>query len=274
MPTDIFPGLRESLKGRTMSKKTVFDYQAYAGHTKHLGGVAASEELVDLCEISRDDEVLEVGCGVGQTAVWLVKRSGCRVIGVDNLQTMVERARERAERAGVRERTEFRVADIIDLPFEDDRFDAVFGESITVFATDHAKAIQEYVRVVKPGGLVGLNESTWLQSPTPELKAWLSQEMAANATAYTAEEWEGLLENAGLRDLVVRTSKIDTREEALGSFRRYGCGGFLQIIGRVLRLYLRNPEYRDFVRETREAGIIPKNTEEYMGYGLYVGRKP
>jgi ubiquinone/menaquinone biosynthesis C-methylase UbiE len=257
-----------------MSKKTVFDYQAYAGHTKHLGGMAATEELVDLCEISRDDEVLEVGCGVGQTAVWLVKRIGCRVIGVDNLKAMVERARERAESAGVSKRTEFRVADIIDLPFEDNRFDVVFGESITVLATDHTKAIKEYTRVVKPGGRVGLNESTWLQPPSPELVAWLSQDMAANATAHTAEEWEGLFESAGLRDLVVRTSKIDTREEALGSFRRYGCGGFLRIIGRTLRLYLRNPEYRDFVRETLQAGIVPENTEEYLGYGLYVGRKP
>ncbi|HEY42583.1 MAG TPA: class I SAM-dependent methyltransferase [Anaerolineae bacterium] len=257
-----------------MSKRTVFDYQAYAGHTKHLGGMAATEELVDLCEISSDDEVLEVGCGVGQTAVWLARRIGCRVIGVDNLQGMVERARERAERAGVEERVEFRVANIIDLPFEDDRFDAVFGESITVFATDHAKAIKEYARVVKPGGLVGLNESTWLQPPSPELIAWLSQDMAANATAHTAEEWEGLLESAGLQDLVVRISKVDTRKEVLGLFRRYGCGGFLQIIGRALTLYLRNPEYRNFVRETREGGIIPENTQDYLGYGLYIGRKP
>jgi ubiquinone/menaquinone biosynthesis C-methylase UbiE len=227
-----------------------------------------------LCEIGRDDEVLEIGCGVCQTAVWLSKKIGCCVIGVDISQGMVDRARERAERVGVEDRTEFRVANIIHLPFEDNRFDAVFGESITVFATDHAKAIKEYARVVKPGGLVGLNESTWLQPPSPELMAWLSQDMAANATAYMAEEWKALLEGAGLRDLVVRVSTIDTREEVLGLFRRYGCGGFLQIIGRTLTLYLRNPEYRDFVRETREGGIIPENAQDYLGYGLYIGRKP
>lgn len=257
-----------------MAKRTVFDYQAYAGLTKHLGGLAATEELIRLCEISSDDEVLEVGCGVGQTTSLLAKRIGCRVVGVDLSPAMVERARERAQRAGVDDRTEFRVANIIDLPFEDDRFDGVFGESITVFATDHAKAIREYTRVVKPGGLVGLNESTWLQPPSPELIAWLSQEMAANATAHTAEEWEGLLESAGLRDLVVRISKVDTRKEVLGLFRRYGCGGFLQIMGRILTLYLRNPEYRDFVRETRESGVVPQDTMVYLGYGLYVGRKP
>jgi ubiquinone/menaquinone biosynthesis C-methylase UbiE len=236
--------------------------------------MAATEELVDLCEISSDDEVLEVGCGVGQTAVWLAQRIGCRVVGVDNLQAMVERARERAESAGVCEITEFRVADIIDLQFEDNRFDAVFGESITVFATDHAKAVKDYAGVVKPGGFVGINETTWLQPPSPELEAWLSQDMSANATTHMAEEWEGLLKNAGLKDLIVRISTIETREEALGSFRRYGCGGFLRIVGRVLRLYLRDPEYREFARETREGGIIPENAQDYIGYGLYIGRKP
>jgi arsenite methyltransferase len=257
-----------------MSKTTVFDYQAYAGLTKHLGGMAATEELVDLCEISSDDEVLEVGCGVGQTAVWLAKRIGCRVIGVDISQGMVERARERAEKAGVEELVEFRIADMIDLPFEDDRFDVVFGESVVPFGTDHAKAIMEFTRVVKPGGLVGLNESTWLQPPSPELVAWLSQDMAANATVHSAEEWEELFDSAGLQNLVVRISRVETREEVLGLFRRYGCWGFLQIIGRTLTLYLRNPVYRAFVRETQESGVAPENTQEYLGYGLYVGWKP
>jgi ubiquinone/menaquinone biosynthesis C-methylase UbiE len=257
-----------------MSKTTIFDYQAYAGLTKHMGGMAATEELVDLCEIGSDDEVLEIGCGVGQTAVWLGKHIGCRVTGVDVSQGMVDRARERADQAGVDERVEFRVADMIDLPFEDDSFDVVFGESVVPFATDHAKAIMECTRVIKPGGLVGLNEATWLQPPSPELIAWFSQDMAANARTHSAEEWEALLEGAGLRDLVVRTSTIDMREEVRGIFRRYGCGGIIKIAGRALALYIRNPEYRDFVRETQESGVVPENTQDYLGYGLYIGRKP
>ena len=80
---DTCPGFSMSLKGGLMPKTTVFDYQAYAGLTKHLGGLAATEELIRLCEISSDDEVLEVGCGVGQTASLLAKRIGCRVVGVD-----------------------------------------------------------------------------------------------------------------------------------------------------------------------------------------------
>jgi len=257
-----------------MPKTTIFDFQAYVGLTKHMGGLAATEELFRLCEISSDDEVMEAGCGVGQTAVFLAKRHGCRVVGVDISQAMVDRAWERARRAGVEEQVEFRVADIVDLPFGDGRFDVVFGESITVFSADHAKAITEYTRVVKPGGMVGMNESTWLKPPSSEFIAWFAQDMAANARTHTAEEWEALLEGAGLRDLVVRTSTIDTREEVRGLLRRYGLGGFLQMFGRGLALYARNPEYRAFLREIRQSGVAPPDVVDYLGYGLYIGRKP
>ena len=257
-----------------MPKTTIFDFQAYAGLTKHMGGLAATEELFRLCEISADDEVMEAGCGVGQSAVFLAKRYGCRVVGVDVSQGMVDRAWERARRAGIDEQVEFRAANIVDLPFEDDRFDVVFGESITVFASDHAKVISEYVRVVKSGGFVGLNETTWLQPPSPELIAWFTQDMAANASTHTAEEWQAILESAGLRDLIVRASTIDMKQEVRGILRRFGLGGLLQSFGRMLVLYTRNPEYRAFLRETRKSGVAPPDVTDYLGYGLYVGRKP
>ena len=47
----------------------------------------------------------------------------------------------------------------------------------------------------------------------------------------------------------------------------------LRVLSRALALYVRNPAYRRFVRETREEGITPDNLDEYFGYGVYVGRK-
>jgi hypothetical protein len=72
---------------------------------------------------------------------------------------------------------------------------------------------------------------------------------------------------------VVRTSRIDVRDETQGILRRYGVGGMLRVMGRTVALYARNPEYRRFVKEVRQDGIAPKNLNEYFGYGVYVGRK-
>jgi SAM-dependent methyltransferase len=257
-----------------MSKPSVFEYQAQVGLTKHMGGLAATETLMRLCEIEPDHEVLEVGCGVGQTSALLAKRCGCRLVGVDIREGMIEFARKRARRHGLSDRTEFRLGDISNLPFEEERFDVAFGESITVFATDHAKAIMEYARVLKPGGAVGINETIWLKPPPPEILAWLSQDLGGEAHTDVVEGWKALFEKAGLRIETAQANPINIRQEARGLLQRYGLGGFLGAMGRMLGLYLQDPEYRAFSRETRDVGVTPKNITEYLGYGLFVARKP
>ena len=251
-----------------------FDFAAEVGLTKHLGGLEATEELIKLCHIGRGSYVLDVGCGAGATASFIAKRVGCRVVGVDISEGMIQRSREWAKREGVADRVEFRVADAQDLPFEDDLFDAVITESVTAFPEDKQKAVDEYARVVKPGGYVGLNESTWLKVPPPaDVVAWASQDLGAGVKPLTSAEWVGLLEGAGLREIVVVTREISVRNESRGILQRYGCGGMLRVLRRMLSLYARNPAYRRFVKKVRQDGITPENLNEYFGYGVYVGKK-
>jgi ubiquinone/menaquinone biosynthesis C-methylase UbiE len=259
---------------RTEREQHFFDFAAEVGLTKHLGQHEATKRLAELCHIDKHSYVLDVGCGAGATAAYLAKTLGCRVVGVDILSRMVERSRETARREGVTERTEFRVADAQDLPFDDNTFDAVITESVTAFPEDKQRAVDEYVRVTKPGGYVGLNESTWLRMPPPpEVVAWTAQEVGAQVAPLGPDEWEGLLVAAGLLDVTASTSSIDTRDETRGIVQRYGCLGMLRTLWRALLLYLRNPAYRAFVKRVQQGGVVPENLEAYFGYGLYVGRK-
>ena len=134
------------------NQPSFFDFAAEVGLTKHIGGLEATEALIELCHIGKGSYVLDVGCGVGATPCYLAKRYDCRVVGVDISARMVERSRERAEREKVADVVEFRVADAQDLPFDDDLFDAVITESVTAFPEDKQKAVDEYARVTKPGG--------------------------------------------------------------------------------------------------------------------------
>jgi arsenite methyltransferase len=256
------------------SAEHFFDFAAEVGLTKHIGGLEATDKLVELCHISAGSYVLDVGCGAGATPAYLVKRYRCKVVGVDISQRMIERSEEIAQREGVAGRIEFRVADAQDLPFDDNLFDAVITESVTAFPEDKQAAVNEYARVTRPGGYVGLNESTWLKTPPPpEVVAWASQEVGAQVKPLSREEWVGLLENAGLQELEVTIYGIDTREEASGIVRRYRWRGMLRVFRRMVSLYLRNPAYREFVKGVRDQGLTPPNLQEYFGYGLYVGRK-
>ena len=253
---------------------TFFDFAAEVGLTKHIGGLEATEALIELCHIGEGKYVLDVGCGAGVTPCFIARKCGCRVVGVDILEGMVDRSRERAQREGLMDRVEIRLADAQDLPFKDNLFDAVITESVTAFPDDKQKAVNEYVRVTKPGGYVGLNESTWLKfPPPPEMVAWASQDLGANVKPLTPAEWAGLLQATGLREIVQEIHKVSLQDESKGILRRYGCTGALGVMGRMLFLYLRNPAYRKFVKQVQKDGITPKNLDEYFGYGLFVGRK-
>lgn len=251
-----------------------FDFAAEVGLTKHIGGLEATDALVGLCGIGPGKYVLDVGCGVGVTPCYLAGKYGCRVMGVDINEGMVKRSQERAARAGLLDKVEFKTADAQALPFEDATFDAVITESVTAFPADKQKAVREYARVIKPGGFVGLNESTWLKSPPPpEMAEWASREIGANVQPLTPEGWMSLLEKAGLKEIVTTTHDIQLKAESKGILQRYGCSGALGIFARMLLLYIKNPEYREFVKKVQKQGVTPANLDEYFGYGLYVGKK-
>jgi arsenite methyltransferase len=199
-------------------------------------------------------------------------------VGVESSAWTFLRGWSRGPRKGQREkeaeRVEFRVADAQYLPFEDDLFDAVITESVTAFPEDKQKAVNEYVRVTKPGGHVGLNESTWLKfPPPPELIAWASQDLGANVQPLTSNGWVDLLEGTGLKEIVAKTYPVNVQDESKGILRRYGWGETLRSLCRMLCLYARSPAYRKFVKEVRQNEITPANLDQYFGYGLYVGRK-
>lgn len=256
------------------SDQTFFDFAAEVGLTKHFGGLEGTAELAGLCHIGDSSYVLDVGCGAGVTPCFLARRYGCRVVGVDLRAKMVERSAERARREEVADKVEFKVADAQDLPFEDGLFDAVITESVTSFPADKQRAVGEYVRVTRPGGYVGLAESTWLKvPPPPDLLAWVAQDVGATVQPLAAAEWTHLLRNAGLAELMVQIYPVDAKKEAGLLLRRYGYGGVIGSALRALALYLRNPAYRRFVKGVRQGGLVPENLNEYFGFGLYVGRK-
>ena len=90
-----------------------------AGFSKlHPDGKYSTKKLLKLLNIDSKKRVLDIGCGPGETTIYIAKKFGCQVTGVDMLPGMVERAKESAVREGVASLVEFRVGDAQNLPFE------------------------------------------------------------------------------------------------------------------------------------------------------------
>jgi len=114
------------------------------------------------------------------------------VVGVDISEEMIARSNERAKRKGVEGRIEFQVADAQNLPFQDALFDVVISESATAFLEDKQSAINQYVRVTKPGGYIGLNETTWIKGmPPTEIVEYLFR-TAGGVKPETPSGWKEL----------------------------------------------------------------------------------
>jgi SAM-dependent methyltransferase len=71
---------------------------------------------------------------------------------------------------GVAANVDLGAADVLRLPFATGSFDAVVCESVLIFVPDKVRAIEECVRVTRPGGYAGINESFWFVRPAPARK--------------------------------------------------------------------------------------------------------
>ncbi len=248
-----------------------FNIQADFGFTKHPGGLKATHELIKACRVSKDSYVLIIGCGVGQTTCLIAEEIGCRVVGIDLSEVMVEKASERANKKGLQDRCEFRAADAQALPFEDGLFDAVVCESVNAFIPDKMKALREYTRVTKPGGFVGMNEVHWLREPSSDLRKYASFVMAG-ADFLTSDGWKDLLIAAGLHEVQVNNYKIDMRQQRIEEMHSMERREALQAWKRFFKGFFTDPIYWRFTKQVLSKPRMILQFMQHIGYGIYVGK--
>jgi len=114
----------------------------------------------EAADVSACSHVLDAFTGTGDLALMLADRvaSEGEVIGVDYSPAMIDRARLKAATRG--QRCRFEVADVLHLPFEDARFDAVTASGGLRSLDDPAAAVREMVRVARPGARIVVLEIT------------------------------------------------------------------------------------------------------------------
>jgi ubiquinone/menaquinone biosynthesis C-methylase UbiE len=128
-----------------------------------------ARRLVELAALPPGAQVLDVATGTGWAAMAAAQCVGPtgRVLGVDRAPEMLERARRKVAAAGLTN-VEFREGEAEHLDVEDQRFDVVLCASALFFVPDMLAALQEWHRVLKPGGQVGF--SGW--GPRPRESVW------------------------------------------------------------------------------------------------------
>jgi ubiquinone/menaquinone biosynthesis C-methylase UbiE len=122
-----------------------------------LGATTAFvESLLDAVGVAAGTRLLDVATGPGYVAAEALRRDSV-VVGLDVAEEMVELARERCPEA------EFVVGDAHELPFEDERFDAVTMSFGIHHVSDPERVFAEAARVLRPGGWYAF--TSWTDAP-------------------------------------------------------------------------------------------------------------
>jgi ubiquinone/menaquinone biosynthesis C-methylase UbiE len=137
---------------------TIKERQQKAWSSGDYGKVGAmlvimAEMLCEAVDLRPGQQVLDVACGNGNAALAAARRFG-EVVGVDYVPSLLEEGRERARAEGWQ--VDFREGDAEDLPFPDNSFDVVLSTLGAMFAPDQEKVACELLRVLKPGGKIGM----------------------------------------------------------------------------------------------------------------------
>ena len=116
-------------------------------------------ELVAFAGIGAGAHVLDVGCGIGGSALYLAGSLGCTVDGVTLSAAQVERARQKARDAGLDGRARFHQADALRTGYPDECFDAIWALESLMHIADRAAFFAEALRLLRPGGVLAI--ATW-----------------------------------------------------------------------------------------------------------------
>jgi len=231
----------------------------------HPGGRASTEALFARAAITADSKVLDVGCGVATTTVEIAKRFGAQVTAVDIAPVMLERAQANVTAAGVGNLVNVEHGDILDLSYEDNSFDVVIAEAVTMFV-DRSRAAAQLARVTKPGGRVLATEFFWREPPTSEAREIFLGQVCPGIEFDTIDDWMRIYQSAGLTDL----------DTVTGPFEMMTPRGFLadEGVSRSLAVMARVAARPVNVRKM--AWLMPRMAKAvpYLGYIVVAATKP
>jgi len=194
------------------------------------------------------------------------------VAAVDITPAVLEEAKKRVAREKVSNNVKVIEADAHALPFPPDTFDAVLAESVLIFC-EKAKVASEVYRVLKPSGVFGDNEATYVTPPPTQLRSLVSKFIGADVEILQGHEWRAIYEGAGFEVIQSTVNPIHSIDYIREFFDGVRVDGVRRRLSASLKEFS-DPTLRRTFFMGRDARQAFRQVLSYMGNGLYASRKP
>jgi tocopherol O-methyltransferase len=159
-----------------------------------------NEILSEKAQIKKSDKVLDAGCGIGGSSIWLAKNIQCTVTGISISEKQINNAQNLAFKNNVNELVKFEQMNYCKTDFEDESFDIVWALESVCYAENKLDFIKEAFRILKPNGRLILADGMVNQIKNnnhPIVRKWLDGWVVNYLE--TPENWKKYALNTGFR---------------------------------------------------------------------------
>lgn len=209
--------------GCNSDSNKIVGYTVMEDEYDNLEGYVADADLklgcglpTEFAGIKKGDTVIDLGSGAGNDVFVARAIAGDegKVIGLDITEEMIQKANVNNAKIGYKN-VEFRLGDIEQMPIDDNVADVVVSNCVLNLVPDKQKAFSEIFRIMKPGAHFCVSDIVIQGEMTEELKK--SAEMYAGCVsgALKQEDYLGIIERTGFKNIEIKKSKIITLPEDL-----------------------------------------------------------